>query len=256
MRPLIAGLLLLGLTAQTQAVAQVPPPAATPAPVPYDRIAMVVGLGAIAGVVAFNVATLGVIALQGGAALSGAAVVPAEAAVAISRVYAVTTGVAGAWAADYLHPSTSVSERLVTAGAGAIMGITAFNVLTAPIGPLPWAGAAVAPIPTATKLGSRLLAAGSAGAGAIGATWLYGKMSGQAVDMGYAITLVGGAAAGVAVGNVLSTGTLGTPPYYAGAGLAQAGGAIASTSAAAASRIWAVSTGVVGALAADYWYRK
>lgn len=256
MRALIAGVLLTGLAAQTQAIAQVPQAAPTPGPAAYDRTAIVIGLGAIAGVVAFNAVTLGVIALPGGAALAGAAVVPAEAVVAINRVYAVTTAVAGAWAADYLSPSTSVTGRLVTAGVGAVAGITAFNALTAPLGALPWSGVIADPIPTATMLGSRLLAAGTAGAGAVGATWLYGKISGRPVDMGYALTLAGGAVAGVALGNVLSMGTLGAPPYYIGAGLTQAGGAIATVSEATASRIWAVGTGVVGALAADYWYRK
>lgn len=256
MRSLIAGLLLLGLTAPTQAVAQGPQAATAPTPMSYDRTAIVIGLGAITGVVAFNAATLGLIGIPGGAALTGAVALPAEAAVAVSRVYAVTTAVAGAWAADNLHSSSSATERLVTAGAGAVMGITAFNILTAPIGALPWSGAIIDPIPATTMLGSRLLAVSSAGAGALGATWLYGKISGQAVDMGYAVSLVGGAAAGVMVGNVLSMGTLGAPPYYVGAGLAQAGGAIVTTSAAAASRIWAVGSGVVGALAADYWYRK
>lgn len=256
LRLFVAGLLILGLTARTQAVAQIPQPAPAPAPAAYQRTAIVVGLGAIAGVVVFNAATLGLAALPGGVAVSGAVVLPAEAAVAVSRVYAVTTAVAGAWVADYLHPSKSATERLVTAGTGAVLGVTAFNVLTAPLGVVPWSGAVIAPIPTATMLGSRLLAAGSAGAGAIGATWLYGRMSGQTVDMGYAATLVGGALAGVAVGNVLSTGTLGAPPYYTGAGLAQAGGEIATASASAASRIWAVGTGAAGALAANYWYRK
>ena len=256
MRLWLTGLLLLGLTARTEAVAQTLPVAPPPAQAAYDRTAIVIGLGAIAGVVAFNAATLGVVSLPGGSLVTGAVVLPAEAAVALSRVYAVSTAVAGAWVADCLYPGTSTTERLVTAGTGAILGITAFNVLTAPIGIVPWAGAIIDPIPTATMLGSRLLAAGSAGAGAVGATWLYGKMSGQAVDMGYALTLAGGALAGVAAGNVLTMGALGAPPYYAGAGLAQAGGAIASASASTASRIWAMGTGVAGALVADRWYRK
>ena|GEM_PF-3659227 len=257
MRLLTAVSLLFGLAAQAGAAAQTPQPAADPAPAQYDRTAIVIGLGAIAGVVAFNAATLGLGSLPGGAALTGAAILPAEASVAVNRVYAVTSAVAGAWTADYLHTSTSSAGRLMTAGAGAVLGTVTFTILTAPFGALPWSGAAIIdPVPTATMLGSRLIAAGSAGAGAVGATWAYGKLSGQQIDMGHALALVGGAVAGVAVGNVLSMGALGTPPYYVGAGLAQAGDTFVSTSAAAASRIWAVGTGVVGALAADWLYRK
>ena len=51
----------------------------------------VVALGAIAGVVVFNVAALGIEALPGGMAYAGAATVPAEMSVAMSRVYAATS---------------------------------------------------------------------------------------------------------------------------------------------------------------------
>jgi hypothetical protein len=105
-------------------------------------------------------------------------------------------------------------------------------------------------------LGSRLIAVASAGLGAVGAAQLYDRMSGNQGDTGYAVALVGGAIAGVALGNYLSMGSLGMPPWYSGAGATQAGGAIASDAVAAASRVWAVGTGVAGALAADWFYRR
>lgn len=71
---------------------------------PYDTILpIVVGLGAIAGVVGFNVLALGVEALPGGLAYGAGATVPAEMSVAMSRVYAVTSAVVGAWVANHLY---------------------------------------------------------------------------------------------------------------------------------------------------------
>jgi hypothetical protein len=65
----------------------------------------VVALGAIAGVVVFNVAALGIEALPGGMAYAGAATVPAEMSVAMSRVYAATSAVIGGLIADYIYRS-------------------------------------------------------------------------------------------------------------------------------------------------------
>lgn len=70
----------------------------------YDTILpIVIGLGAIAGVVGFNVLALGVEALPGGLAYGAGATVPAEMSVAMSRVYAVTSAVVGAWVANHLY---------------------------------------------------------------------------------------------------------------------------------------------------------
>jgi hypothetical protein len=66
-----------------------------------DLRPIVIGLGAIAGVVVFNVAALGVEALPGGFAYGAGAVVPAEMSVAMSRVYATTAAVVGGWVAYY-----------------------------------------------------------------------------------------------------------------------------------------------------------
>ncbi len=62
--------------------------AITQAQPPTDLRPIAIGLGAIAGVVVFNVAVLGVGALPGGLAYGAGAVVPAEMSVAMSRVYA------------------------------------------------------------------------------------------------------------------------------------------------------------------------
>ena len=62
-----------------------------------DMRPIVIGLGAIAGVVAFNVLVLGIDALPGGMAYAPGAVVPAEMSVAMSRVYATTAAVVGGW---------------------------------------------------------------------------------------------------------------------------------------------------------------
>jgi hypothetical protein len=68
-----------------------------------DLRPIAIGLGAIAGVVVFNVAALGVEALPGGFAYGAGAVVPAEMSVAMSRVYATTAAVIGGWVAYYSY---------------------------------------------------------------------------------------------------------------------------------------------------------
>jgi hypothetical protein len=86
--------------AQTGAVPAGQPVAAAPRPAP-DLRPIVVGLGAIAGVVVFNVAALGVEALPGGLAYAAGASVPAEMSVAMSRAYATTSAVIGGWIGYY-----------------------------------------------------------------------------------------------------------------------------------------------------------
>jgi hypothetical protein len=104
----IAALLLALLVAPCRGWAQsdvVPADAMPAAPAaPTDHfLPIVVGVGAVAGIVAFNWLVLGVEALPGGFAYSAGATVPAEMSVAISRVYAVTSAVLGSWAAYYLY---------------------------------------------------------------------------------------------------------------------------------------------------------
>ncbi|HYH20147.1 MAG TPA: hypothetical protein VD995_16165 [Azospirillum sp.] len=113
---------LLLAQAQTPAPNAAPAPHATPIPPlpPLPKLPQVsdetswaqrnqsfaLGLGAIGGVVAFNVLTggLGALPLVGAeaAATATGAVSATEGAVAVSRVYAVTSAVAGALAMDWL----------------------------------------------------------------------------------------------------------------------------------------------------------
>jgi hypothetical protein len=152
--------------------------------------------------------------------------------------------------------SWPVDRRLLAVGAGAVLGAVAFNVLAAPLGTVPLAGAALDPVPYSVALGSRLIAVVAAGTGAIGATWLYDKWTGTQSNYGYLLALGAGALAGVAAGNYLAMGMVGSPPYYVGAGAANAAGAMASTAAQAASRVYVIGSGVLGAFVADYLYRR
>ena len=151
--------------------------------------------------------------------------------------------------------SSLVDPRLLAVGAGAVVGIVAFNVLTAPLGAVPLAGGALQVVPYSVALGSRAIAAVSAGVGALAATWAYDAWNGTKSDYLYITSLGAGAVAGVVAGNYLALGTLGAPPYYVGAGVAEAGGAMASSAAQAASRVYVIGSGVLGAWLADLLYR-
>ena len=163
-------------------------------------------------------------------------------------------------AATALQTPTSdswlVDRRLLAVGAGAVVGAVAFNVLAAPLGTVPLDGGALEAVPYSVALGSRLIAVVSAGAGAIGATWLYDRWTGSQSNYSYFLALGAGAFAGVAAGNYLAMGILGTPPYYVGAGAANAAGLMASSAAQAASRVYVIGSGVLGAWVADYLYRR
>jgi hypothetical protein len=174
------------------------------------------------------------------------------ATLAASPVHAQPAPPNAAAAAD----ASPVHHSLLAVGAGAVVGAVAFNILAAPLGTVPLAGAALEAVPYSVALGSRLIAAVSAGAGALAGTWLYDQWTGTQSDYRYLVTLGAGAVAGVAVGNYLSMGMLGTPPYYAGAGVANAAGAMASTAAQAASRVYVIGSAALGAWAADYLYRR
>jgi hypothetical protein len=147
-------------------------------------------------------------------------------------------------------------RRLLSIGLGAVTGAAAFNVLTAPLGVVPLAGGTLARVPYSVALGSRLIAVASAGVGALGANWLYDRWTGEQGNGTYLATLAAGALVGVAAGNYLTIGALGVPPYYAGAGVAYATGALASPAAQAASRVVVVGTATLGAWAADWYYRR
>ncbi|NYZ17266.1 hypothetical protein HL658_32375 [Azospirillum sp. RWY-5-1] len=150
--------------------------------------------------------------------------------------------------------SSGVDPRLLVAGAGAVMGILAFNILSAPLGTVPLAGAALAPVPVDIALGSRLIAAMSGAAGAAAAAVAWDQATGEQHDYGRILALSAGALGGVAIGNMLY-GPLGTLPYYAGSGVAAGEGAgLASSAAQAASRVYVIASGVLGAWVADYLY--
>ena len=72
---------------------------------------LALGLGALGGVVAFNLATGGLSALPliGGAGAATGALSASEGAVAVSRVYAVSSSLVGALVADWLTSPESVA---------------------------------------------------------------------------------------------------------------------------------------------------
>jgi hypothetical protein len=104
MRRLIAAVLIGALAVPNgAALAQPAQPSSEYRQPPMDMRPFVIGLGALAGVVAFNVVALGVEALPGGYAYATGATVPAEMSVAMSRVYATTSAVIGGWIAYFTY---------------------------------------------------------------------------------------------------------------------------------------------------------
>ena len=106
MRRLGAVFLAIALLAQVhtafaQTATPAPAPATAPAAAHRDWRPIVIGAGAIAGVVLFNVVALGFEALPGGLAYEAGDTIPAEMSVAMSRVYATTAAVAGGLLAYY-----------------------------------------------------------------------------------------------------------------------------------------------------------
>ncbi|MEI6985916.1 MAG: hypothetical protein WCK65_07300 [Rhodospirillaceae bacterium] len=64
-------------------------------------------------------------------------------------------------------------HRLLAVGAGAIVGVVIFNMLTTPYGSVPFVAEALAPTPTNIARGSRVLATLTGGAGALAAHYIY-----------------------------------------------------------------------------------
>ena len=149
--------------------------------------------------------------------------------------------------------ATPVGSQVLAVGAGAVIGVVAFNILSAPFGIVPLAGGALEVVPGSVALGSRLVAVAAAGSGAIGANWLYDRWTGQQSNYRYLLTLGAGAFAGVAIGNYLAAGTVGALPYV-GSGVADVAD-VWAPAAQAASRIYAVGSAVLGAWTADWFYR-
>ncbi len=67
----------------------------------------------------------------------------------------------------------TTDHRLLAAGAGAIIGIVVFNMLTYPFGSVPFVAGPLAPTPVNIALGSRILATLTGGAGGLAAHYLY-----------------------------------------------------------------------------------
>lgn len=149
-----------------------------------------------------------------------------------------------------------VNRQLLLAGAGAIVGALAFNIFAAPFGTVPFAGGALEAVPQSVAVGSRFLGIAAGGVGAAAGTWVYDRWTGQHSDYAYIASLVVGGLAGVAVGNYLTVGVLGNPPYYVGAGLANSADVMTSSAAQAVSRVYVVTMGVFGAWVADWVYRR
>ncbi|CAK0756774.1 membrane hypothetical protein [Gammaproteobacteria bacterium] len=69
-------------------------------------------------------------------------------------------------------------HRLLAVGAGAIIGIVVFNMLTYPMGSVPFVAAPLDPTPVDIALGSRVLATFTAGVSALAVHYLYGGPEG------------------------------------------------------------------------------
>jgi len=66
-----------------------------------------------------------------------------------------------------------ISQRLLVTGAGAIIGNVVFNMLTYPMGSVPFVAAPLAATPVDIALGSRFLAAMVGGTSALTAHYIY-----------------------------------------------------------------------------------
>ena len=64
-------------------------------------------------------------------------------------------------------------HRLMAVGAGAVIGIVLFNMITYPYGSVPFVAAPLGPTPTNIALGSRVFATLTGGAGGLLAHYLY-----------------------------------------------------------------------------------
>jgi hypothetical protein len=86
-------------------------------------------------------------------------------------------GNAYAQAQTQTPPQSQTDHRLLAVGAGAVVGIVIFNMLTYPLGSVPFVAASVAPTPTNIALGSRVFATLTGGAGGLAAHYLYNAYS-------------------------------------------------------------------------------
>ncbi|TCT22899.1 hypothetical protein [Thiobaca trueperi] len=159
-------------------------------------------------------------------------------------------------------PAPASDHRLLAVGAGAIVGAVTFNMLTYPLSSVPFVTGVLAGTPVDIALGSRLLAALAAGGSALAAHYLYVQTADAPTtqipnptppaqpDPLYPLVLATGALVGIAAVNVLTYG-LGTLPLAVSI---ETAAPIISPAAAAASRIFVVTSGVFGAWIADALY--
>ncbi len=166
-----------------ESLAPPPPVAAGAAAELVDRRLLVAAVGAVAGVVAFNVLTgpFATVPLAGGVL----APVPIDIALG-SRILAVASGTAGAMLGTVVHGRVTGQShdygRVLAIGAGALAGVAAGNLLTAGrIGVLPYyvgageaVGAAGGMASPAAQAASRIVVVSTGALGAIAGNWLYG----------------------------------------------------------------------------------
>lgn len=91
----------------------------------------------------------------------------------ISVVTPITSQAAPTEPAQIEEAIPQTNHRLLAVGAGAIIGIVTFNMLTYPLGSVPFVAAPLDPTPVEIALGSRVLATLTAGATALIAHYLY-----------------------------------------------------------------------------------
>ncbi len=95
--------------------------------------------------------------------------------------YGAAPAAAPAPAAEKSEPAAAHSDhRLLAVGAGAIVGVVLFNMLTYPLGSVPFVAGPLASTPVDIALGSRVLASITGGTGALVAHYLYGSSEAKA----------------------------------------------------------------------------
>ena len=132
-----------------------------------------------------------------------------------------------------------VSSWLIARASSSIIGIAVFNVVMTSVTAVPPPGAA---LPLTTVIANRVVAAGLAGAAAIGTMFAYDKWTGQPMEYDYAWSR-GGFIAGATVASAAMTG-LG---YQTGDWF---------TATWAANRSILLGAGVLGDWAARRWYQS
>jgi hypothetical protein len=100
---------------------------------------------------------------------------------AVSPLLLPTTSYAATPATETAAQASPVklNHRLLAIGAGAVVGIVVFNMLTYSVGSVPFVAGPLAATPMDIALGSRFLAALVGGAAALGAHYLYVAQTNQ-----------------------------------------------------------------------------